>query len=612
MSWTAALVDGFTQSSKTSKCFEILCTKVQKDTSTLVLFVTQANSISSVQQTLQRAQTHEHMLQTIPKDNMISCTGTVSISESNKNNENWMLVGFWHSKTKKNMMSFVCGGTPWKHVIIVIDETEQGGEKGVKERLDFVADVEAVVPSTKIIFVTATVANLSKSIAKLSSSPSALVGVGNSRLVQSIVHTPTIEHHFVKPTDAYVGPSWFMNATTPSGAPVWKRLVFPQRPEGATRQAYQDIKTDVICGEIKALPESAKELCLVVTSVKVEEHKSMAMKMFDLGFNVIVELNGANEKNYAVTFVGKGGTLKTWQLPYTLVETLADNGSLSSYRSGYEKRVVESGIHHRSQITLPLMLQAGIFMSTTAEDRIRSRISPNEFAKLEAVSCALCNTIPASRRRPFDYPEDGPRVAIIAGHLAGRGITIQNPAIDFTCSSFCFVDTKDKAQRGATNAQRFGRACGMLKEIFTTSGRTPFLIATEAIVKDAVSNEEVLREKAVKITNGELICLKDLISKRDWERIVKTTRQDLAKIVVPAISNTTSIDNNITGKKKSRLIEEYRKLSCNGTKPFTFDDIRKNPVCCEINKSNNRVIHKMLVDQGVISKVGDKTFVFCL
>jgi hypothetical protein len=70
--WRAVLVDGFTQSSKTWKCFDVLSDKIDAmDGNVLVLFVTQANSASSVQQLLQRAQNHVGLRRAIPVANMV-------------------------------------------------------------------------------------------------------------------------------------------------------------------------------------------------------------------------------------------------------------------------------------------------------------------------------------------------------------------------------------------------------------------------------------------------------------------------------------------------------------------------------------------------------------
>jgi hypothetical protein len=603
--WKAVLVDGFTQSSKTWKCFDVMADKIGDSKGILVMFITQANSASSVQQVLQRAQNNPKLCQCIPKENMFKSSSIPYAP--NLDGKNRMVVDYWHSNTKKNMMRLaVDGGSRVRDIIIAVDETEQGGEKGVKDRLEFVTEVERTVAiRVRLIFVTATVANLSKSIARIANRESIDCSKNKHSVVHDIVHgPPCVEHHFVNPNEGYVGPSWFSTAVDANGVNLWRRLCFPKRQKDMTNDAYQKMRYDCVYEAMDKLTTEQRELSLVVTSVKVEDHRIMVKGMFKLGYNVVVELNGTNEKNYLVHYDDGCGESNVWELPYSLIETLADNGNLETFRNS-ERKVVKSGITHRSHVTLPHMLQAALFMATGAEDRIKANTSPVEFIKLEALSMALSNTINKSRRRPEGYPEQQVQVAMIAGHLAGRGITIQNPFIDFTCTSFVFVDTKDKSQRGATNAQRFGRACGMMKEIFTMPGRAPVLIATEAIMKDALANEEALSDKAKKLDTGQLISIKDLVPKADWNKIVKKMNDSM--IVSLVHDQTPSVcTDEYKGKKLTKqmqLLLEYYAISKSGISSFTLQDIANNEVCKKINATNNRGIHKYFVDNGIITKV---------
>lgn len=603
-SWRAVLIDGFTQSSKTWKCFEVLSNKLTHATDTLVLFVTQANSSGSVTQVIHRAQSNAAICGVIPRANIVKSSHAPTADGGNR-----MVVDYWHSSTKKAMLKHVnASSAKWKEIVIAIDETEQGGEKGVKDRLSFVSDVECAAAqgvAIKLVLVTATVANLSKSIAKIAASGDG----GCGGLVNEIVHSPVVEHHFVEPLDGYVGPSWFSTAKCMDGTPVWTPLAFPKRAKDTNPKDHQQSKDALVYSAIQDMADEAKELSLVVTSVKVDDHKGMVAELLgNCGYNVVVELNCTNDKNYLVHFRdARFGQLCTWAIPYTAIEALADDGALDAFRTS-ERKMARSGITHRSHVTLPHMLQAALFMGTDAEVRIKATTSLDEFNKLEAISNALFNTVPRSRQRPPGYPEHAPRVALVAGHIAGRGITIQNPFAAFVCTSFVFVDTKDKAQRGATNAQRFGRACGLLKEAFA-GGRMPKLIATREIMLDAIANEEALREKASRVVNGELVSLKDLIPKKEWDKVVKSAQDRLAVKKQDPQQQQPVVDNS-ADTKTNRLIEEYMKLSDGGKRAFTFKDINKNEVCKAINKGNNRGIHKALVDRGIINRIDDRTFVF--
>lgn len=523
-SWRAVLVDSFCQAGKTNKCFDILCDKIIPNTlvsntlvsNTLVLFITQANSSASAEQTLQRAMTSPNMNDIIPAEN---------IFRSNKRpidgvvDGNYMIVDFWNSRNMANMIDFVketrC---TFASIVVVLDECEQGHTKGLHDRLSFVRKIEKSSPRSivKVIFVTATVANLSKSILRIQRDN---LDKFNKSIVSEIINKPVVEHQFVEPHPTYVGASWFKD--TPD---VWKKLTFEKKPSEMTKDEYIELKQRHVMTIVKALPDDAKELTLIVTSTRTCDHRSLAERLYRSGYNVTVELNGTNSKNFKVKYVDKSGGISSWDIPSNAIDTKADRGDLETYRN-CDKKVVKSGITQKEDYTMSHVLQAALFMATSAETRIKQHTTPYEFAKLEALNNAISNMYKSSRR-PEDYPEN-PRVALIAGHLAGRGVTIQNPAIDFTCTSFCFTGTSDVVQRGATNTQRFGRACGMLMDIFARDGRQPILIATEGIVRDALANEAALREKAESIENGTLISLKDMITNEEWNRIMRQTKDEV-------------------------------------------------------------------------------------
>jgi hypothetical protein len=195
-------------------------------------------------------------------------------------------------------------------------------------------------------------------------------------------------------------------------------------------------------------------------------------------------------------------------------------------------------------------------MGTDIEDRIKQNISIDEYNKLDSIIMTICN-FSKSIRRPDDFPNK-PRVALIAGNLAGRGISIQNPFIDFVCTSFCFTDTRDILQCGATNAQRFGRACGMLKDIYLKSKIFPIIIATEGIMQDSIANEIVLKEKAEKIKNGSLISLKDLISKQEWDNIIKKTKEDIKIAKQDRLAKKIDNSDKIDGVELDTLYKYFK------------------------------------------------------
>lgn len=594
--WKAILIDSYCQAGKTKKCFEILNDKMQKiKGNQLVLFVTQANSCTSAIQTIQRAKNSSLINNIIPINNI---TRSADVSTDGIVNDNYMIVDFWNSRNMNNMLDFVCETRDTFSIItIVIDECEQGYIKGIKERLSFIRQVEKIAhqSSIKVIFVTATIGNLSKSILRIAKDN---VAKFKSGIVSDIIYKSVVEHHFAEPHDSYVFASWFNE--TPD---VWNKLIFPKKTSEMSKQDYIQEKEITIMKAIKALPDSAKELTLIVTSTRTDDHKNIAKRLYRSGYNVTVELNGTNNKNFKVKYVNDSGGISSWNIPYSYIDLKADNGDLKSFRNS-EKKLVKSGITCKEDYSLSHILQAALFMMTDNEKRIKENVSVDEFKRLEAISNAIAN-LDISLRRPDDYPEI-PRIALIAGHLAGRGITIQNPFIDFTCTSFCFTDTRDLMQRGATNTQRFGRACGMLMDTFARSGRKPILIATEGIMRDALANETALKEKAESIKNGSLISLKDLITKEEWDRVIKATKDKLKETQDKVKNKSDPNDKLIDGvsptalkhyfTSKNLLVGKMIRFLYQANKSVSFDEFKqgikyeKNDAQFESNLKNGMSI----------------------
>jgi len=555
--WEAALVDGATQSAKTWKAFDVIAKRTTPGLDTLVLFITQANSNMAANQIISRSRKDSQISKLFP-----TITRSSLIFEPTNNT---MLVDFWHSRNADAMFQVV-DDYSWDQIFIVIDEVDEGGKKGLQTRLDFVRRVEkAAGCPVRLVFVTATVANLSKSIVEIAKNQPAKFKSG---VVNKIINDVCVEHHYVIPRAEYIGPSYF---TTQSPS-LWRKLVIPRKTATQSREEYLAIKNNIVNAELDKLTDEQKELCLIVTSTQRDEHRALAKKMFMLGFNVVVEMNGENNKNYNVYYRGTGATVKHWQIPYSDIESLAGRSLLDTYIDA-DGTNHETGIECKEDLTMPYIIQSALFMNTNAQNRISKNIEDEEMVKLRVIGNAICTSLDKAKRRPMDYPKI-PRVALITGALAGRGNTFQNAFIDLACTSLCFVGKTDTAQRGATNAQRFGRACGMLSEIFINQNRQPVLIATQNIVQDALANETALKEKAESLKEGELVSLKSLITKADWDRAVTKCKT----LCLPA-KNTNVIS----------IMHEILKLLAAHPEGLKLNDIKTcNPNLYELLESRHR------------------------
>lgn len=495
------------------------------------------------------------------------------------------------------MLDIVRNGE-WKNTMIVIDECESGNLKGVKDRLCFVRAVDKKPSSgnVTVIFVTATIGNLSKNILRIAKENLKKFSTG---VVNEIVNNKVVEHQFASPSDNYVGASWFVNNPN-----VWKNLKFTNREKDMSKEDHDRFKEVSVMKEIKTLSSDAKELTLFVTSKLTADHARMAEKLLRFGYDVIVELNNAVGRDYKVRYMNEGGDIATWNIPYKNVNTLADSNEMSMVRKFGKS--VKTGINSKDDLSLPHILQAALFMGTAAEKRIQEFSDPDEFLKLKTINSVM--------KRPFDYPEE-PRVALVAGNLASRGITFQNPAIDFTCTSFCFTDTKDAISRGATNTQRFGRACGMLGDVFARKDRQPILIATKGIVDAAVANEASVMEKSKSIPNGTLLSLKDLITEEEWKKILKiSSMETIPKIKKEKKESVQESDTDgkidgvdiaklkkwLNGDSKLVIAKMVRFLyECD--KSITIDELQKG---IEYNGTNDKFKHRIDHGRGVGCQYG--------
>jgi hypothetical protein len=91
-------------------------------------------------------------------------------------------------------------------------------------------------------------------------------------------------------------------------------------------------------------------------------------------------------------------------------------------------------------------------------------------------------------------------------------------------------------QRGALNAQALGRSNGTLLESYkSTTGVKPILISTKTIMRDAMANEDIVKKKAIEIANGELVMLKELVTKEEWDKVVGEADKKFAKSPIPSV-----------------------------------------------------------------------------
>lgn len=511
-----AIVDGHTQAGKTWKSFEVI-KKYHGDAGvhgdSICIYITQANSKALATQTVGRALCDDAM-RAMFDDNIYDINDKAGKRTAKKTT---FLVGYWdNTRTGRSTIKMLKEGN-FKHATLLFDECDAGGMNGVEYKLSFVNDLYAVcmsksVDSLNLIFVTATIANLCKSFLRLSSKVPTLPEYDCFR---KIIDCDEVEHYYVDPPDEYVGPSWFVENN------IWKKIEFPKKlPD-------EEARKEVLIDHIIGIDAQKKRLSLVsVTSSCVEQNDIANRLITQCDYNVTLLMNSSgvnntnkNNKDFTILYISDvSNEVSEWYLPYSAVERAAKAGKLDWVIDSNTAMRKRSGIDRDlSNVTLAHVMQAALFIGTDyTEQLIDMGIVHDEWIKLIAIAGMM--------QRPDDYPES-PRVAIVSGNMIGRGFTVQNPAIRFVCSSFVFTHTDDGGQRGAQNAQKFGRACGMLKTAYQQI--KPVLLATDRIVMDALLNQAVTSEKGDNIADGEKVSIKSLISEEEWKEYQNNIREKL-------------------------------------------------------------------------------------
>ena len=557
-----SLIDGPTQSAKTWKVFDVLTQDVhmykQKDECVLVLFITQANNVLMTQQVITRA-SQENSVTTLFSHISDTSDYMHQITRPKKACPPYVfLVDFWHKKKMRAMLN-VLAAQKWHHVCVIIDEADQGSVNGVEARLTFLHNINETLnrkASMHLFFVTATVPHLCKCIHAIAHEYNDILYP--SHIIFQIIHDEAVRHYYVTPKDVYIGPSWFGMR---NDGEQWHKLDIQPRQAKEGKDEYHARWKNTVFESIGALPVPQKRLCLVMISTITREHKIIAKSLLQKGFNVAVELNATRNRCYTVYFHDENdrNAIHTWTIPVSQIEKEC---------KGSPQKLID--------ITLPEILQACLVMGTEYEDpyicqRMHAIHTPlHILEKLRFIYRFIAS------KRPHSYPQK-PSIALIAGHIAGRGTTLQNPQIAFVCTSFCFMGRKDYTMRGAQNAQKFGRACGHLLEYHAHFGEKPVILTTENVMNDALSNELAIQDKSTGSLDSK-VNLKNFVSEEDWKSIYKNHRAQIQN-------------------KSGFMVSRYQKVSENQGTNLVSQDVGEPVSAHAINKATHKMEYLLRIFQ---------------
>lgn len=492
--YQASIVYTYTQAGKTQKSLELINQSVIPESNTLVIYITQSNNTSVVNQTLCRTKESSLVTEKILQNNIYR----IPPSELPDDNHNYMIVNFWNKKNIDRIKEFI-QDKDWMSILILVDEIDQGGSSGVFNRLVFLDQVDQMATDVlqfEVIFITATIANLSKSINK--TALKSKIDSKKNGIVNAILNKNIIQNYYVKPGNAYIQASWFQEYG------IWKEIEIDPSIKDDNDKAMNN---NVILKALQDLDEPAKKLTLVSVTTRIQEQEIISKNLIHVGYNVILEMNSQYTKDYLVRILGDDKVEYEWKIPFKLLNKMIKDQKLKSFLCPLKYKIIDTGINSIDDVTLVHILQSCLFMGTDYTTEIRNNVNYKEFLKFHIIF----NTILSHAKRPDQYPAK-PKVAIVIGSIAGRGITLQNPNLDFVFRSYCFVHTKDTAQCGAQNTQKFGRALGYLKDFYIKNKIKPVLICTQEILKDALANAKTIGINANTYKDGETCILKDFVT----------------------------------------------------------------------------------------------------
>jgi len=496
-------VSGLCQSRKTQKTLDVLAKLTSPQQSTLLLYITQSGSTLNAFQVVQRIRAHDILKQCFP------CVKRASKSES-KVQQSTAIVDYYHTRNV-SMMKECALAHPWHSVICVIDEADQGGLSGFQGRLAIIRNLdEALGLNTHlhVIFVTATAPNLSRLFAKMATeAPHDARGSQepNTGMVDALLNgTLPVKHEFVTPHEDYVSIEWFR-------ANQCIRVI---KEKGKNEPKVE--LSECVEEELKQLTHEQRKLVLVsFTNSKCKQTSAASKWVCDGLLDIAVCLNSDNAKNYAITYRALGMQIHTWALPYDAITRAADRGTLARHLSD-SGACAHTGIESSHDISLSQVLVAALFTNADFAVRVR-HIEPSIRPAVLALRHFLM------KKRPPNFPEhENARIAIIGGNMLSRGITIQAPHLNFTCTAFVLMDAGRKNDAGASHTQKAGRALGNLRSMF--EGCTPpVMVMANAMFVSAMTNECLTYEKG-RASDGAFVQMGAYITKAEYTDNVRGLR----------------------------------------------------------------------------------------
>jgi hypothetical protein len=452
----------------------------------LLIGIMQSKSTMSASQFIQRM--NDDISSLFNTKNIVNVNGIKTINID----KNSAIITFHDKRNEAKILSFLEETSKnWGTIITIIDEVDQGQEKGLIAKLNFLSEVRDKVKETRPyhlnVFSTATVLNFKISferVIKKSASEYAEI------LYEEKIHLFPVEQS-----------SLYYDVNNIIKQKNFVLFDFPQKEDlDMDKEQYIDYKEKAIFDKIASIDQKHKKYGIINISNKIQHHNRQVNRVLDTGFNVSIAINSEYPNYINISYISsENSKKKTFTTSLLPLKKDADMGHLSFtedpvIEDGLVKiKKIYTGINNRYDIT-PFDIIQAIYLKNDESN------TPNMVRN---------NIISSYISFPKDFPEEV-YLAIVGCLCFDRGNTFQNTStgVLFTLGVQITTSVKDVTM-GASNYQRFGRVLGNINKDANNS----IVYLTEySIVECAFANASIIDEiiERMKICNKNKCYLKNL------------------------------------------------------------------------------------------------------
>ena len=570
----ASIITGNCQSRKTKTTIDELVSLFKADVgsedSALLLVITQSNSSQNAYQMHGRMESHVELSQIFPTFlGMDRNIRKSALQPPTSKAARCAMVRYFHKANIAAMMD-VATSRHWDHLYLVVDEADMGNDEGVLKRLSAIhsldcalatSDVFATVasgmfvdaarPALRVIFVTATPINLSKTFHDIGTKHLNTFPEGS--LVRNILEKGiAVDHTWVTPHESYVSLEWFKEQdlvhiiadpvkpkVSKSADHVGQDPTEPEEPD------LISLRTDAAFDVMRTLSKERQRLMMVSISSKRDDHTQLAERLIHEDISdLVVCLNSQNGKNYMVHTHHNA-----WAIPNKQLADAADRGAFRLYMNDMGQ-MHDTGIESCHDIPLSHILLCATTRPCDLPALLSSIEDPTTRYQIRTLSqWFMTNKSNGSNanRNPHMPTKGLMRVALVGGNLLNRGITIQDARVGFVCTSFVFMDGPTRADGGASHTQKVGRALGNLLPVFQEF--KPLLLISAGMYESALANERLTRRHGMR-THGTSIQIGDYIPHEEFVRERKEIRASHTQAAVKTVG--TEVTKTTEEKPKER------------------------------------------------------------